>query len=82
MRMIKMITISSGPDGVMHPDTIYPVEDKEAKALVDGGYATYETAMVKNTSPEKAGKSPDLNKIKDAADEKSEPETKPMWGKK
>lgn len=79
MRMIKMITISSGPDGVMHPDTIYPVEDKEAKALVDGGYAVYETTTVNPALIEKAGKSPNLAKIKEVAE--TETKTKPVWSK-
>jgi hypothetical protein len=87
MQKIKMKSISSGPDGVMHPGMIYSVEDGEGKTLVDGGYATYETAMVSPVSIEKAGKSPNLNKIKAVSEsmpktpEKSA-EQKIEWGKK
>lgn len=46
MKNIIMKSISAGPKGVMHPDISYPVDDVEAKALVDGGYAVYETGMI------------------------------------
>lgn len=36
---IKMLTLAAGPDGVKHPGTIYDVDVKEGKALIEGRYA-------------------------------------------
>lgn len=36
---IKMLTLAAGPDGVKHPGTIYDVDAKEGKALIEGRYA-------------------------------------------
>lgn len=36
---IKMLTLQAGPQGVREAGQIYTVPDKEAKQLVDGGYA-------------------------------------------
>lgn len=51
MIRVKMKTISAGPNGVLHPDTTYPVDETFAKALVSGGYAEYETAMLVKEKP-------------------------------
>lgn len=37
---VKMKTLSAGPNGMRLPDKVYPVSYKEARALVDGHYAT------------------------------------------
>ena len=41
MKRIKMLTLAAGPDGAMYPGKTYPVDDKAAAALVDGGFADY-----------------------------------------
>lgn len=41
MKKVKMITKYAGPNGTCAPGKTIDVENKEAKALVDGGYATY-----------------------------------------
>jgi hypothetical protein len=77
MISVKMNSISAGPDGCLHRGEVYPLEDGEAKALVDAGYATYETAMI--NAPKK--QTPDLEQIKKAAEVKTEPKQKPQsWG--
>lgn len=37
---VKMITMSAGPEGSMHPGKTYDVNQEEGQALVDGEYAT------------------------------------------
>ena len=81
MQRVKMNSISAGPDGCLHRGETYPLEDGEAKALVDAGYATYETAMVQPF----AKPAPDLEQIKKAAEvvTESKPKQKPQgWGVK
>lgn len=48
-----MRTLSAGPNGTMDPGKIYPVGDKTAAALVDGGFADYvqEPRLEKATRP-------------------------------
>ncbi len=36
---IKMLTLQAGPQGTRDPGSIHDVSDKEAKALIEGGYA-------------------------------------------
>jgi len=36
---IKMLTLAAGPGGVRQPGQIYEVAEKEAKSLIEGGYA-------------------------------------------
>lgn len=36
---VKMITLDAGPNGVKEPGKTYNVDAKEAKELIDGGYA-------------------------------------------
>lgn len=36
---IKMITMSAGPEGSMHPGKTYDVDPKEGNALIEGRYA-------------------------------------------
>jgi len=82
MKTIKMKSISSGPEGTMHPNVKYTLDEKEAKELVDGGYAEYETAMMPSKVVEKAGKSPDVDAIKKVAAEEAKPVVQPVWGNK
>ena len=54
MKLIKMRTLSAGPDGVMAPGQTYPVDDKTAAALVKAGAAEYidPPALEQATAPE------------------------------
>lgn len=84
--ILKENSICAGPEGTMRPGIPYRVGDVEAKALVDGGYADYETAMVSPASVQKAGKSPDIAKIKEVEQKKTfdtvvTPVKQPSWGK-
>jgi hypothetical protein len=36
---IKMLTLQAGPTGVREVGSVHDVDDKEAKALIAGGYA-------------------------------------------
>ena len=36
---VKMLTLQAGPQGVREVGQIYTVPDKEAKELIEGGYA-------------------------------------------
>ena len=52
MKLIKMRTLAAGPDGTLDPGKTYPVNDKAAAALVDGGFADYaEITSRKATRP-------------------------------
>lgn len=82
MKTIKMKSICSGPEGTMHPNAKYTLDDKEAKELVDGGYAEYETAMIPAKAVEKAGKSPDVEAIEKVAEGEVKPVVQPVWGNK
>jgi hypothetical protein len=43
---ITMLTLQAGPNGVREAGRNYDVPDKEAKALIDGGYAIAVKASV------------------------------------
>ena len=86
MITVKMLSISAGPDGTKHPGVKYSLDDAEAKMLVDGGYAVYETTAVNPSIIEKAGKSPDVEEIKKLVDGSGEEvnakdPVRPIWGK-
>lgn len=68
MQQIKMKSTAAGPNGTMLPGKCYPVDDDQAKMLVDGGYADYETTAVNPESIDKAGKFPDVGEIKKLAE--------------
>lgn len=52
---IKLLTLMSGPDGTHQPGTVIDKPAKEAKALIDGGYAVaVETAKPKKAPVETA----------------------------
>lgn len=36
---VKMLKLSAGPQGILHPGDLVEVDDNEAKLLVLGGYA-------------------------------------------
>lgn len=36
---VKMLTLQAGPQGVREVGHVYDVPDKEARMLIDGGYA-------------------------------------------
>jgi hypothetical protein len=52
---IKMLTLQAGPQGVREVGHIYSVSDKEAKQLIDGGYAV---DVRRDEEPERAVRVP------------------------
>lgn len=42
---IRMRTTAAGPNGTVQAGALVEVDKKTAKALVDGGFATYEAAV-------------------------------------
>jgi hypothetical protein len=48
--LIKMRTMSAGPDGVRHPGELYNLSAMEARDLIAGGYAEDATPPVKAPS--------------------------------
>ncbi|MCK5608416.1 hypothetical protein KAR91_41430 [Candidatus Pacearchaeota archaeon] len=78
MNQIKMKSIQAGPNGVRHRGAKYDIgngDDEvtaaEAKLLVSGGFAEYETATVKTPKPGSVGakKATMAKKVKKAAEE-------------
>jgi hypothetical protein len=68
---IKMLTLMAGPDEVRKPGQIVDVPDKEAKSLVDGGYAvavkaTEEARRAERTTRGKRGETATDPKVEDA----------------
>lgn len=49
--IVKMLSLQAGPSGVRQPGHVYDVPDKEAKALIEGGYAV---EAPKQAKPERA----------------------------
>jgi hypothetical protein len=51
MAKVRMKTLDAGPNGVRQIGQVYDVDDKEAKELVEGGFAEYvEKSNEKKTS--------------------------------
>lgn len=48
---IKMKTTDAGPKGTKHQGKVYTVTSEEAEELVNGNFAEYEKAVVKNPVP-------------------------------
>ena len=48
---IKMLTLQAGPQGVREVGHVYVVPDKEAKELIEGGYAV---EVRRDEEPERA----------------------------
>jgi hypothetical protein len=67
MKRVKMLTLSAGPNGVIPVGQIVEVDDKEAKELVEGGYA-------------EAVEEPNHQEEEKPADEQPEEEEKPKRG--
>lgn len=84
MILVKMKSISAGPDGVLHAGVEYPLPLERARELIEGGYATgmletpkpatpvMETAVI--TPPEIAAAKPILPEVKISI-------PAPTWGK-
>ena len=51
---IEMKTLQAGPDGTREAGKVYDVPDKEAKALIEGGYAVPYQGKAKAVVAEKA----------------------------
>ena len=51
-----MITLDAGPNGVKEPGKTYNVDAKEAKDLIDGGYAEAISVAKKEPKEEPKGK--------------------------
>ena len=52
--LIEMKTLQAGPTGVREAGTVYEVPDKEAKALIEGGYAVEYKGKLRPVATEKA----------------------------
>lgn len=48
---IKMLTLQAGPQGVREVGHVYAVPDKEARQLIEGGYAV---EVKRDEEPERA----------------------------
>jgi len=69
MVSIKMNTVSAGPEGTRHKGKVYEVPEVEATALIQGGFAEYETVMIavpKSQNPKDKNAAADaIKKLKD-----------------
>ncbi len=69
---IRMKTLEAGPDGVFQVGAVRDLDEKAARARVDGGFAEYIGIPAREQAPEAAEEERDVEPEEETTDESEE----------